>query len=249
MLKNAASLLVEFDDQTPEAAAPPDSAPATQAPAGAARSATDALWADLEKDAVKPKSPAPAARPSVATATRTIDDIVRAASGPNLDQIKVQPESLPPVSKPDGGVDFAAIYRAANLPPAPFTAEQVLQMIEALPKELPLETRRQTVKVSVQAMGSAIGATPENIVADASRKLAALTAYTEHMTQMTGEFATMAERKIAALQAQIDETKRSVAAAKAREARETQLCTDEGRRLEEVLGFFSATGPDAGSQG
>ena len=53
-------------------------------------------------------------------------------------------------------------------------AEQMLETLGALPAELPLETRRQTVIAMLKGMGRALGATPETIVADATRKLAAL---------------------------------------------------------------------------
>ncbi len=116
---------------------------------------------------------APAAATGGGTA-KTVEQIVRETEGPNLDAITVAASASPPVMTADGATDFSAIYRQANLPAAPFTAEQMLEMLASLPQELPLDTKRQTVKVTLGAMGKAIGATPETIVADASRKLAAL---------------------------------------------------------------------------
>src|SRR5437870_9502000 len=61
--------------------------------------------------------------------TKTVEQIVREAAGPNLDEIRVPASTPPPVTTPDGKVDFSAIYRQANLPAAPFTAEEMLEML------------------------------------------------------------------------------------------------------------------------
>src|SRR5262245_4880311 len=81
--------------------------------------------------------------------TKTVEQIVRDTDGPNLDQIKVPPSTPPPVMSQDGKMDFGAIYQRAGLPQSQFTAEQMLDMLASLPAELPLEVRRQTVKVSL----------------------------------------------------------------------------------------------------
>jgi len=88
-----------------------------------------------------------------------------------------------------------------------------------------------------------IGATPDNIVADASRKLAALAAYTEHLTTETNEFVSLSEQKIALLQQQIEETRRSIEAAQTKLTSETGLCVAESHKLDEVLEFFSLDVP------
>src|SRR5579871_6404407 len=106
LLKKTAGLVVEF---------PADSAEETaQTAPEAAGSATDKLWAELERAA----QPAPSAPPP----TKTVEQIVRDTEGPNLDQIQVPAGAPPPVIGPEGQVDFLSIYRQANLPPAPFTA-------------------------------------------------------------------------------------------------------------------------------
>jgi hypothetical protein len=232
-LRKAAELLVELPpEETPESAAP-----STASLAGTGGSATDKMWEELEQEAKK-SSAIPVAPP-----TKTVEQIVREVQGPNLDQIKVPPEALPQAANPDGTVNFQAIYQAANLPTVPFTAEQVLEMIHALPADLSLDTKRQMIRVSLNAMGKAIGATPENIVADASRKLAALAAYNEHLSALAIEYTTTAERKIAELQAQIEETRKAIAEAKAKQTLETQACATESDRLDDVLEFFSLDVP------
>jgi hypothetical protein len=176
------------------------------------------------------------------TNAKTVEQIVREAPGPNLDQVQVA-ETAPSILNPDGTVNFTALYQSSNLPPAPFSAEQVLEMFSGLPAELPIETKRQTVKISIQAMGKSIGATPENIVADASRKLAALAAYAEHVNRQAGEFITKAEIDILDLERQIEERRKAIAVTQEKQTRIVQICTDESDRLDDVLEFFSLDVP------
>lgn len=174
-----------------------------------------------------------------AAPSRTVEQIVREAEGPNLDEIEVSASAAPPTLTPDGKVDFSALYQQANLPATAFTAEQTLEMLTSLPTELPLEVKRRTVKVTLGAMGKALGATPETIVADASRKLAALAAYTEALSKQTAEFAAGAEFEIAALQGQIEEKRKASQAATQQQALVSHLCHEESDRLDDVLEFFS----------
>ena len=112
-------------------------------------------------------------------------------------------------------------------------------MLSSLPAELPLDTKRQTVKVTLASLGKTMGATPETIVSDASRKLAALHAYVEHLTKRTEEFTASGESEIAALQTQIEEKRKSILEAKNQLAKTSQACDGESEKLDEVLEFFS----------
>jgi hypothetical protein len=181
----------------------------------------------------RPSNQAPGSRP----ATKTVEQIVRDTKGPNLEEIKVA--ASPPAPVPAGEVDLAAVYRAANLPAAPFSAEQMLEMLASLPSELPLDTKRKTVKVTLSALGKTMGATPETIVADASRKLAALNAYAEHVTKQTDEFIARSEKEIAALQAQMEAKRQAMQSARQKLAQSRQKCDAEAERLDDVLEFFS----------
>jgi hypothetical protein len=170
--------------------------------------------------------------------TKTVEQIVRDADGPNLEDIKID------AARTGGGpINAAAIYNAAKLPPTPFAAEQMLDMLASLPAELPLDTKRQTVKVTLGALGKTMGATPETIVADASRKIAALAAYVEHLSKRTDGFVADGERDIAALQAQVEEKRKSIANARQELTRASQLCNAESDRLDDVLEFFSLDVP------
>ncbi len=175
--------------------------------------------------------------------TKTVAQIVHEAEGPNLDQIQMASQALPAVTNPDGSLNFDSIYQAASLPAVPFTAEQILAMFSALPESLPLEVKRQTVAVSINAMGKAIGASPENIVADASRKLAALAAYADHLAKETTELRDKAELEIVALEVQIEAKRNAVAEAQQKLMHDTQACTDQSNRLDDVLEFFTLDVP------
>ncbi len=230
-LRKAAGLLVELPPETEPREEPGPHAASSARPSG---SATDALWADLEKASQKQGAAQPA---------RTVDQIVRDVDGPNLDQIKVGGNGEVALIQPDGAARFSAIYESANLPAVPFSSEQIMEMFAELPADLPLQNRRQMINVAINAMGRSIGATPENIVADASRKLAALTAYTDHLAATTNEYISLSQQKIALLQEQIAETRRSIEAAQQKVSGETDLCVKESHRLDEVLEFFSLDVP------
>lgn len=176
--------------------------------------------------------------------TRTVEQIVRESDGPNLDEIHVSAESAsPPTVGADGRVEFGAIYAQANLPAAPFSAEQMLDMLQSLPAELPLAVKRQTDAVTLNAMGKSLGASPETIVADASRKLAALAAYAEALSKQTTQNTTTDEAEIASLEAQIAEKRQAIASAKQQQTQAVQVCAAESDRLDDVLEFFSLDVP------
>lgn len=222
-MRKAAGLLVELPPEEPEA---PSASP---------------LSADDLPDLELPDNARLGTAPYNST-PKTIEEIVREADGPDLDQVKVDEAQLtaPTSSFVSGNnIDFAAIYRAANLPPAPFAAEQMLETLASLPADLPLETRRLTVRAMMSTLGKTMGATPESVVADASRKLAALNSFASFMERKTGESVTTLEQEIAALEAQVDAKRTAILAAKAELAKVNQGCEAESDRLDDVLEFFS----------
>jgi hypothetical protein len=221
-LKKAASLFVELSPDEPETPAPAE----TDNPLD---------WSRLTAEAEE--------RAHGQGQTKTVEQIVQQTAGPNLDEIHVPDQPVPPVVSSDGKLDVQVIYKQASLPTVSFTAEQVLEMLTSLPTELPLGVRRQTVKATLSTMGKTIGATPETVVADASRKLAALSAYTEAMAKQTAEFGTSAQLEIAALQAQIEEKRRAIDARQKELSMVIQLCEQEADRLDDILEFFSTDAP------
>jgi hypothetical protein len=143
----------------------------------------------------------------------------------------------------DTKVDFLTIYQQASVPDAPFTAEQMLEMISTLPPEIPLGIRRQMVYSFLKAMGKTIDATSESIAADASRKIEALTTYTGNNSRKTAEIIAVAEKEIASMQARIEEKRNAIENAQGRLAQVIQVCQLESDRLNEVLEFFNVDVP------
>lgn len=168
---------------------------------------------------------------------RTVEQLVRESDGPNLDQIQIQ--QISPDATAGQTLDFAAIYSAAKLPESQFGAEGMLEMLRSLPPELPLETRRATVKAMLGTLGKNMGATPESIVADASRKLAALQSFNSFMEKKSGDSVAQSEAEIVDLEAQIDARKTQIQNARSELTRVTQGCEAEADRLDDVLEFFS----------
>jgi hypothetical protein len=220
-LRKAAGLLVEL---------PPEGAPAAPSPDSDAQ-----LEKIFDQFAQKQGGDAGSAR--------TVDEIVKGTDGPSLSEIAVPASGVEGAITETGGVDFQAIYAQAGLPTAPFTAEQMREMLASLPQELPLETKRQTVNATLGTMGKTMGLTPETLVADASRKLSALGSFVESLTKQTQEFVSATDAEIRALEAQIEEKKSAIQAAKQKQARVAQLCDEESDHLDDVLEFFSQDVP------
>lgn len=228
-LKKAAGLFIQFDEPT-ETDAPRVSTEVSSAGGSG------------EEDIDKRLAAMNAELSGLASEPKTVEQVVRASEGPNLSEIKVSAGDVTPSE--GGGVDFLAVYKAANLPSSPFSAEQTLEMIGKLPENLPLDVKRQSVGVMIQSMGGAIGASAETIVADASRKLAALAAYSADLQKTTVDYAGKAEAEIARLTAEIERHRTTILDARNREALAVRSCEREADRLDDILEFFSLdTGP------
>lgn len=185
--------------------------------------------------------------PEPVVKTKTVEQIVKEQPGPNLDEIKVPAETpaapAEPVIRTDGSISFESIYKLAQLPAVPFSAEQILDMLATLPPDLPLDTKRASIRVMLGAMAKNMGVTTEQIVTDASRKLAALAAYNESFAKQAEEYASRAELEIQGLEQQIAEKRRAIEGAKAKQTRMNSACVAEGDRLDDVLEFFSLDVP------
>lgn len=187
---------------------------------------------------------------------RTVEDIVREQPGPNLDEIKVPepavqvaPEAAvpaapaPAVFGEDGSINFNSIYALANLPTVAFSAEQILELFGSLPADLPLESKRATVRVTLGAMAKSMGVTTEQVVSDASRKLAALAAYQESFARQADDYVTRAELEVMTLEEEIGKKRKAMEAAKGKKQTVHDACVTESDRLDDVLEFFSLDVP------
>ena len=184
-------------------------------------------------------SPTPSHGAAVQTQTMSVKQIVENSDGPNLDEISLTEEQAREGLAPGGVPNFEKVYANANLPTSTFGAEQALEVIASLPATLPLDVKRTTVQATLSAMGKAMGVDTNSVVADASRKMAALSAFEDSLNLQSRRYvATMTaeieahEAKIAELKAKIDESNKSLQNA-------LSCCATETDRLDDVLEFFT----------
>lgn len=219
-LRKAASLIVEL---------PPDETPLNLKSSDI--DLDDWPDTDLPADARLPGDVAAASGTS-----QTIAQLVRKSDGPNLEQIEIT--QVPVGAVGENSLDFAAIYVAAKLPKTQFGADEMLGVLSSMPADVPLQTKRVTVKAVLGGMAN-MGASPENIVADASRKLAALQAFHGFMERKTNETMASSQTQIAELEHQIEARRQTMQNAQSELARVTQGCEGEADKLDQVLEFFS----------
>lgn len=235
MMRKAAGLLVEIQ---PEPSGGADSA----APSRLPLDMSDLPDLDLPPDARLSSS---STATSAVLQPKSIEQIVRETKGPNLDEVKVDPAQISASASAPGGIlsgdkiDFAAIYRAANLPTSAFGAEQMLETLGSLPVELPLETRRATVRAMLRTLGKSTGATPETVIADASRKIAALASFEAFMAKKAADSVAQTEREITELEKQIDAKRQSIQKSKGELSKVSSGCEAESDKLDDVLEFFT----------
>jgi len=195
-------------------------------------------------DAVRESmAPTPVVEPEPAP-VRTVAQVVQQSPGPNLSEIKV-PEDTPtqPLISPDGTPDFSAIFTKAGVPSVAFGAEEALQVMGSLPADLPIDLKRKTVSATLSAMGKATGIGTDSIVADASRKIAALNSFSEQLSAQTAAYQQSIELRIADLKAQIADCETKIADTKQKLVKVVQLCEAEGARMDDVLEFFTLDVP------
>jgi hypothetical protein len=175
-------------------------------------------------------------------ATKSVEQIIRDAPGPNLDEVSI-PEDPQPITSaplaPGGNFEFQSVYERAGLTPAPFTAEQAFDVINSLPQELPIEVRRSTVQATLQAMGKAMGVNTESVIADAGRKVAALAAYEDVLTHQADQYIDGLQSQISELQQQIATHEAEIKKTKDLLASAIGRCEQESDRLDDVLEFFT----------
>jgi len=138
-----------------------------------------------------------------------------------------------------GMVSFDRLYAQAGVPIVPFTAEQALDMLRNMPPGVSDDSRQQIINVTLAALGRSVGGTPEAIVADATRKQAALQAFRRTRGEGLADLTTAAEARVAELQREIAKSQAMIAQAKHQYETLSQSCQDEEARLDTVVDFFS----------
>ena len=185
-------------------------------------------------------TPQPVSIPAqVQTQTMSVKQIVENTSGPNLDEISLTDEQAREGLAPGGIPNFAKVYANASLPVSTFGAEQALDVIASLPAELPMSVKRSTVQATLTAMGKAMGVDTQSVVADASRKMAALSAFEDSLNMQCKRFVATKTVEIETHEAKIAELKANIA--EANKSLETALskCHEENEKLDDVLEFFT----------
>ncbi len=141
----------------------------------------------------------------------------------------------------DGLVDFDALYRQAQVPAVPFTAEQALEMLHNMPSGVSEMVRQQIINATLSALGKSVGGTPEAIVADATRKQAALQSFRQRRGDQLADLTSAAQARVSELQKEIAKSQAMMEAAKTQYAHLSENCQSEEARLDTVVDFFSET--------
>ena len=141
----------------------------------------------------------------------------------------------------DGLVNFERLYQIAGVPIVPFTAEQALDMLHNMPAGVSEDSRQQIINVTLAALGKSVGGTPEAIVADATRKQAALKEFRRTRGDQLVDLTSAAETRIADLQREIAKSQAIIEKAKHQYDTLAAGCQTEEARLDTVVDFFSDT--------
>lgn len=219
LARKGMSLFVEIDEPAPQSSAPAPPAPRAASPA-----------APGDDEYVRKLR------------SKSVGELMKELDGPEPDQIHQAVQSAAPEAAPvlpGDQVDFGAIYRQAQIAPLQFGAEQMLEMIQSYPGEMPLPIKRQALDATLKHMGAALHITKEVIVADATRKLTALAAFEETAKRERDGVMSAAQEKVRQLQAQIQAEQEKASAAEARFRALVQQCEAEGQRLDQVQEFLT----------
>ena len=148
---------------------------------------------------------------------------------------------------PDSELDFAELYAHFGIVRAAFSAEQLAQIIANLPDELDADGRRETVRAVLGAL-EAQGVTPEKVVADATRKIAAINAAIGQIEARANENVENLEARIADLQQQLDAARREIIETRTRQSRLKHECEDKLGQMTTTREFFGPTVAAAGER-
>lgn len=138
----------------------------------------------------------------------------------------------------EGDVDFARIFQQYELPTAAFSAEQAMNMLQSLPRDLALRTKRVTVNTTLSAIGKVVGATPQDIVADAARKKETLERYVESLGQEVEATTATTQAEIERLQAEINAHKDSLRSLTRKRSAASEVCRSRMDLFDQVTHFF-----------
>ncbi len=209
----------------------------------------DPIWKRALKAVVEIKEPPPPPPPEPIpqAAYDELDGALKIQERRERQRLNTVPSPIVPAAEKsspvdaDGLVDFERLYAQAGVPVVPFTAEQALDMLHNMPGGVSEAARQQVINVTLAALGRSVGGTPEAIVADATRKQAALQQFRQTRGDQLADLTTAAEARLAELQREIAKNQAMMEAAKTQYAHLSEHCQSEEARLDTVVDFFSET--------
>jgi len=159
---------------------------------------------------------------------------------PIIETVAPQPvlASLTDAISDEGDVDFDRVFKQYDLPKASFTAEQAMNMLQALPRDLPLRTKRVTVNTTLSAIGQVVGATPKDIVGDATRKRQHLDKYLEALSEEVTETTAATESEIERLQQEIAALRDKLRVVNRKRTAAIEVCQSRMHLFDQVVHFF-----------
>ncbi len=146
--------------------------------------------------------------------------------------------SLTDAVSEEGDLDFGRVFQQYDLPTVSFSAEQAMSMLQSLPRDLALRTKRATVNTTLSAIGQVVGATPQDIVQDASRKKETLERYVGALGHEIEETTATMQAEIDRLQAEIAAHNETLRSLTKKRAAATELCQSRMNMLDQVINFF-----------
>ena len=141
-----------------------------------------------------------------------------------------------PITTAGGEINFDELFKQAGIvAEGKFTVEKAREMLRKFPEDMPLETKRLSARIALEAMSKSA----EEILTDAAQKVQALESYVQTGRKELAVCISEADSQIQQLQKQIEEWK-SVKAAKslAQEQLESS-CKVRADEIKEVIDFFT----------
>ncbi len=157
-----------------------------------------------------------------------------------VEPIKAAPVlvSLTDAISDEGELDFARVFQQYELPTASFSAEQAMNMLQSLPRDLTLRTKRVTVNTTLSAIGKVVGTTPQDIVLDAVRKKETLERYIESLGHEVEETTADTETEIERLQTVIATHRETLRSLARKRTAAQEVCRGRMETFDQVIHFF-----------
>ncbi len=134
-----------------------------------------------------------------------------------------------------GNVDFAAVFRAANInDEEQGRIDKATQLLKTLPAETPKEVKKQIVEASLKAFGYPV----EAIIEAGAQEIQALEVYIQAGQRDTQALLAESQKRTAELEAEIARIKKVMEDQVASQYALTQACNAQKLRVQEVLEFF-----------